>query len=359
MHERTASALAAGTLSDVHAHNFLGERHGRHERRTWIVIAITASVMVIEIAAGSLFGSMALLADGWHMSTHAAAMLITAFAYRYAARHADDPRFSFGTGKVGDLAAFASAIVLGLVALLIGWESALRLGHPIAIDFNEAIAVAVFGLVVNLVCAWLLRDDHDHLHGHSHGHGHGHSNEHAHAHDEHEHEDDHGHDHDHDHPHPHASRSARAEQKESTRDNNLRAAYLHVMTDALTSVFAILALLGGSLYGLVWLDPVIGVVGAVVIARWSFGLLRDTSGVLLDVTAPQRGLTRAIRSTLEHPGVTVTDLHVWQVGPGHHAAVVALRASEPEAPAAYKDSLAHIEGLSHVTIEVNALSRAA
>ncbi|QIB35055.1 CDF family Co(II)/Ni(II) efflux transporter DmeF [Ancylobacter pratisalsi] len=341
MHQKTSPALAIGTLSDVHGHNFLGEDHRRHERRTWIVIAITASVMVLEIAAGSMFGSMALLADGWHMSTHAAAMLITAFAYRYAARHADDARFSFGTGKVGDLAAFASAIVLAMVALLIGWESALRIAAPVSIDFNEAIVVAIFGLVVNLVCAWLLRDDHDHYHGHGHG---------GHDHKSHSHEDEHDHDHPHGMP-PQANKAA--------RDNNLRAAYLHVLTDALTSVFAILALLGGSLYGFLWLDPVIGVVGAVVIARWSFGLLRDTARVLLDFSAPRRGLTQAIRTTLERPDVTVTDLHVWQIGPGHHAAVVALRAATPKAPGTYKDQLAHIDGLSHVTVEVNALPRAA
>ncbi|MBS9478783.1 CDF family Co(II)/Ni(II) efflux transporter DmeF [Ancylobacter sp. VKM B-3255] len=359
--------MPAGPLSDRHTHQFLGQRHGRHERRTWIVIAITASVMVLEIVAGSVFGSMALLADGWHMSTHAAAMLITALAYRYAARHADDPRFSFGTGKVGDLAAFASAVVLAIVALLIGWESAVRLTAPVAIEFREAIAVASFGLLVNLVCAWLLRDDHDHLHGHSHGgsHGHGHApHQHdshareAHAHPHHDHaphdhaHDDHAHDHPHPHAHPHEAARAPA------RDNNLRAAYLHVMTDALTSVFAILALLGGSLYGFVWLDPVIGIVGALVVARWSFGLLRDTAGVLLDAT-PRRDLPQAIRATLEEQGAEVTDLHVWQVGPGHHAAVVALRARSPRAPAAYKHELEHIEGLSHVTVEVNPVEASA
>ncbi|MGA0561152.1 CDF family Co(II)/Ni(II) efflux transporter DmeF [Ancylobacter sp. VNQ12] len=381
MHARTPSALMpAGNLSDVHTHSFLGDSHKRHERRTWIVIAITASVMVLEIVAGSMFGSMALLADGWHMSTHAAAMLITALAYRYAARHAGDPRFSFGTGKVGDLAAFASAVVLAIVALLIGWESALRLTAPVQIDFNEAIAVAVFGLAVNLVCAWLLRDDHDHL-GHSHGHGHAHAahapddeddhHDHAHsahghaehdhaAHDAHDHPHPHDHDHahPHDHPHPHAPRSVNAQVKASTRDNNLRAAYLHVLTDALTSVFAILALVGGSLYGFLWLDPVIGIVGAVVVARWSFGLLRDTARVLLDFT-PRRGLPQAIRSTLEENGAKVTDLHVWQVGPGHHAAVVALRVVDPQAPDVYKHQLEHIHGLSHVTVEVNAIPRAA
>lgn len=382
MHAPTPAALRpAGPLSDRHGHNFLGTQHRRHERRTWIVIAITASVMVLEIVAGSLFGSMALLADGWHMSTHAAAMLITALAYRYATRHANDPRFSFGTGKVGDLAAFASAVVLAIVAILIGWESALRLTAPVSIDFNEAMAVAAFGLVVNLVCAWLLRDDHDHLHGHGHGH-HGHephahgAHEHeAHAHDHHHHHhaDAHGHAHHgahdhhdhhahdaadhahrhhggHDHGHPQSALLVASGAR--AQDNNLRAAYLHVLTDAMTSVFAILALLGGSLYGFLWLDPVIGIVGALVVARWSFGLLRDTACVLLDFT-PRRDLPQTIRATLEEQGAEVTDLHVWQVGPGHHAAVVALRSAAPRAPAAYKHELEHIAGLSHVTVEVN------
>lgn len=378
MHAPTPAALRpAGPLSDRHGHNFLGTQHRRHERRTWIVIAITASVMVLEIVAGSLFGSMALLADGWHMSTHAAAMLITALAYRYATRHANDPRFSFGTGKVGDLAAFASAVVLAIVAILIGWESALRLTAPVSIDFNEAMAVAAFGLVVNLVCAWLLRDDHDHLHGHGHGHhGHGHHGHEPHAHgaqeheahahdhhhphtDAHDHHDHHAHDAadhahrhhgGHDHSHPQGAQPVASGAR--PQDNNLRAAYLHVLTDAMTSVFAILALLGGSLYGFLWLDPVIGIVGALVVARWSFGLLRDTAGVLLDFT-PRRDLPQTIRATLEEQGAEVTDLHVWQVGPGHHAAVVALRSATPRAPAAYKHELEHIEGLSHVTVEVN------
>ncbi|MBB3769750.1 cation diffusion facilitator family transporter [Angulomicrobium tetraedrale] len=355
-----AGTPAAGPLSDTHAHSFLGAGHGRHERRTWIVIAITASVMVLEIVAGSLFGSMALLADGWHMSTHAAAMLITALAYRYAARHAQDPRFSFGTGKVGDLAAFASAIVLALVALLIGVESALRLAAPVQIDFNEAIAVAVFGLSVNLVCAWLLRDDHEHAHGQAHGHHHGqnggsaHTGHHDHDHGHHEHRHDEHEHHEHGHAHPHAARGVGAQVAASSRDNNLRAAYLHVMTDALTSVFAILALLGGSLYGFLWLDPVIGIVGALVVARWSLGLVRDTARVLLDFT-PRRGIPQAIRTALEASGARVTDLHVWQVGPGHFAAAIALRATEPQAPAAYKQGLEAIEGLSHITLEVNAL----
>ena len=287
----------------LHEHVFLGADHHRNERKVWLVIALTASMMVAEIIAGTLYGSMALVADGWHMSTHAGAMLIAALAYSYARRHARDPRFTFGTGKLGDLAGFASAIVLVLIALLIGWESFVRLANPVAISFEQAIAVAVAGLAVNLLSAWLLRDDHDH-HGH------------------------------------HA------------RDNNLRAAYLHVLADALTSVLAIAALLLGRSYGWLWADPVMGIVGALVIARWSWGLIRETGGVLIDAAPQGEGLAEDIRAELEHGGERVTDLHVWQVGPGHHAAIISLASPEPKTPADYKARLAHLAGLSHVTIEI-------
>ncbi|GGE53935.1 cation transporter [Agaricicola taiwanensis] len=302
-----------------HDHVFLGEGHTRNERRTWLVIALTAVMMVAEIAAGTIFGSMALVADGWHMSTHAAAMLITALAYRYARRNAHNPRFTFGTGKMGDLAGFASAIVLGLVALLIGWESFQRLAAPVPIDFTEAIAVAVLGLAVNLVSAWLLREDHHH-----HGHGH-----------------DHGHDHHH-----------HEEPRAGARDNNLRAAYLHVLTDALTSVLAIVALLAGSLYGWLWLDPAVGVVGALIIAHWSIGLVKDAGGVLLDYLPKGEDRPAKIREAIEGTGDEITDLHVWRLGPGHYGAIVALVTADPQPPAHYREKLAHIPGLSHVTVEV-------
>ena len=225
-----------------HRHVFLGRAHARNERRIWLVVALTAVMMVAEIAAGAIFGSMALMADGWHMSTHAAALAISAFAYRFARKHADDARFSFGTGKAGELAAFASAIILGLVAIGIAFESAVRIFSPIPIRFDEALIVAVIGLAVNLASAWLLMDrDADHDHDHSHAHGHHH------------------------------------------HDSNIRAAYLHVIADALTSVLAIVALLVGRLQGWLWLDPVIGIVGAVIIAQWSFGLLRSAGAVLLDM----------------------------------------------------------------------------
>ncbi|CAN5513825.1 CDF family Co(II)/Ni(II) efflux transporter DmeF [soil metagenome] len=306
------------TLTSRHEHVYLGEHHDRNARRTWLVIALTATMMVAEIWAGTEYGSMALVADGWHMSTHAAAMLISALAYLYARKQARNPRFTFGTGKLGDLAGFASAVVLALVALLIGWESFLRFSNPVQIGFTQAIMVAVIGLAVNLVSAWLLRDDHHH-HGH-----------------------DHGHQHQHQHHHHHAA-----------TDNNLRAAYLHVMADALTSVLAIGALLLGSFYGWLWLDPAIGVVGALVIARWSLGLMRDAGGVLLDYVPDDEDLPDEIRGLLEVDGDKVNDLHVWQVGPGHHAAIVSLSSAAPQPLATYRARLAGIHDLSHVTIEVD------
>lgn len=313
---------AAARLSSPHTHVFLGQDHARNERRTWLVIAITATMMVIEIAAGTIYGSMALVADGWHMSTHAAAMLIAALAYLFARRHATNPRFTFGTGKFGDLAAFASAVVLALIALLIGWESLLRFANPVTINFQQAIIVAVLGLAVNLLCAWLLRDDHSH-HGHHHH--------------------DHAHDHDHEHPHDHAHHAG---------DNNLRAAYLHVLADALTSVLAIVALVLGSLYGWNWMDPAMGIVGGLVIARWSWGLIRDAGGVLVDYVPTAEDLPDEIRAAIELGDDTITDLHVWQLGPGHHGAIISIASPTPQDPAAYRARLAHISDLSHVTIEV-------
>jgi len=295
-------------LSSRHDHFFLGENHQRNEKRTWMVIAITVTMMIIEITAGNLYGSMALTADGWHMSTHAAAMLIAALAYLYARRHAHNARFTFGTGKLGDLAGFASAIVLALIALLIGWESFWRFSAPVDIDFHEAILVAVIGLIVNLVCAWLLRDDHSHHHDHHH----------------------------HDHSH----------------DQNLRAAYMHVLADALTSVLAIAALLLGSLYGWLWLDPAIGIVGALVIANWSWGLIKDTGSTLLDYLPEDEDLPQEIAEIIVREGGEIADLHVWQLGPDHHGAIISIIAEQPQAPSYYRNKLAAIHDLSHVTVEV-------
>ncbi|KQR77907.1 CDF family Co(II)/Ni(II) efflux transporter DmeF [Rhizobium sp. Leaf341] len=334
--------MTESRLSNPHHHVFLGRDHERNERRTWIVIGLTAGMMVAEIVAGTAFGSMALVADGWHMSTHAAAMLITALAYVYARRNARNPRFTFGTGKFGDLAGFASAIVLALVAMFIAWESMLRLWSPVDIDFRQAIAVAVLGLLVNLLCAWLLGGHH---HGHGHGHDHRHGHDHGHEH-EHEHADGHEHG---GHPHDHAQQHHDARRH---TDNNLRGAYLHVLADALTSVLAIAALVLGSLYGWLWLDPSIGIIGALVIARWSFGLLRDSGSVLLDYVPAGERLPDDIRHAIEGGDVRITDLHVWQLGPGHHGAIVALKATRPMPSSFYRAKLAHLAELSHVTIEV-------
>jgi cation diffusion facilitator family transporter len=315
------------TSEHEHEHVFLGHNHERNERRTWLVIALTTVMMIVEITAGTLYGSMALVADGWHMSTHAAAMLIAALAYLFARKNARNPRFAFGTGKVGDLAAFGSAIILALVALLIGWESVVRLANPVAISFQQAIIVAVIGLIVNLASAWLLHDNHDHGHSHSHGHG--------------------GHDHHHDHSHSHY---------QSGKDQNLRAAYLHVLADALTSVLAIVALIAGSLYGWIWLDPLMGIVGALVIAKWSWGLMRDTGATMLDYRGHSDPLEMKIREVISAEGDRITDLHVWQLGPGHHAAIVALVTEDRREPAVYRDRLIEAAGLSHVTVEVNSLA---
>ncbi|MFK0163615.1 CDF family Co(II)/Ni(II) efflux transporter DmeF [Rhizobium sp. NPDC090279] len=311
-----------------HSHIFLGSDHQRNERRIWLVIALTAVMMVIEIGAGTIYGSMALLADGWHMSTHVSAMLISALAYLYARRHAHNARFTFGTGKLGDLAGFASAIVLAMIALIMGWESILRLLDPVAINFREAIAIAVVGLIVNLVSAWLLRDDHGH---HHHGHGHDHAHDRHHAHD-----DAHHHDH----------------GQKGGRDNNLRAVYVHVIADAMTSVLAIVALLLGSRFGWTFLDPMMGIVGGLVILQWAWSLLRASGAVLLDFIPKGEDLPEEIREAIETAEDRITDLHVWQVGPGHHAAIVAVATPVSRDPAFYKARLADIHELSHVTVEV-------
>ncbi|KAF0220328.1 MAG: putative cation efflux [Rhodospirillaceae bacterium] len=297
-------------ISADHSHVYLGASQQRNERRTWVVIALTSVTMVAEIVAGTVFGSMALVADGWHMSTHAAALLIAALAYLFARRHAHDPRYSFGTGRLGDLAAFASAVVLALVALQITWESSRRLLAPVEIHYSEAIFVAVLGLVVNLVSAWLLHDGH--------------------------------HDHDHDHHHGH--------------DNNLRAAYMHVIADALTSVLAIAALLLGRAWNWPWLDPLIGVVGALVIARWSWGLMTESGAVLVGrLDAAGAALPGDIRAALDNDRDRITDLHVWQVGPGHHAVIVVLTSTAPQAPDFYKRKLRHLGWISHLTLEIQPL----
>ena len=310
----------------THDHVFLGPKHDRNERRTWFVVALTAVMMVGEIVAGSLFGSMALLADGWHMATHAAALGIAAAAYLFARQHARNSRFAFGTGKFGDLAAFSSAIILSLIAVQIFYESVIRLVHPVAIAYGEAIAVAALGLGVNLVSAWLLRDSHDHDH-HGHGHSHGSSQG--------------------------SSQGSSHESSPGHRhhDNNLRAAYIHVLADAATSVLAIAALVIAMYSQWVWADPAVGIIGSLVIASWAFGLIRDSGAVLLDVSV-DKNLEAVIRDRLETRGDRVTDLHLWQVGPGHRAAVISVVSDHPLPSATYKRRLGGLRGLSHVTIEV-------
>jgi len=407
-----------------HDHIFLGDAHEQNERRTWAVIVLCGVMMVAEIVCGSLFGSLALVADGLHMSTHAGAMLIAALAYTYARKHARDPRFVFGTGKLCDLAGFTSAIVLAMIALLIGYEAISRLVSPVPIHFSEAIPVAVFGLLVNIVSAWLLSGDH---HGHVHGHGHGHY--HSHGHDDHEDAADtrpiltksgelilsifeggvppvfrlaakHGRPvldaqavtlttvraggaretfefvdrgeflqstveipephaftailnvgyerhavefEEHDHTQVHAS---------VTRDHNIRAAYIHVLADAAVSVLTILCLLLAWRFGWVWMDPVAGIVGAIVIANWSYGLMRDTGAILLDMNRDRR-LTDNVRRTVENAGDTVLDLHIRRLGPGHMGAVLSVATGQARhGPAFFHAALARVKGLSHLTVEV-------
>lgn len=300
-----------------HTHSFLDPDHARNERRTWWVVALTTVMMIAEIVAGTMFSSMALLADGWHMATHAAALAIAGFAYAYARRHAGNVRYTFGTGKVGDLAAYTSALILLSVALMIAWDSAARLANPVPIAFGEALVVAVFGLGVNLASAALLSHGrarergpdqaHDHRHGHDHHHGH---------------------------------------------DQNLRAAYLHVLTDALTSVLAIVALGCGALFGWIWLDPVMGFVGAGLILYWAVGLLRDTSRVLLDADPNPVLAERIVRAVEENPGDRIADLHIWRVGPGRFAAIVSIVTDGATTPENYKMKLADHAGLVHLTVEV-------
>jgi cation diffusion facilitator family transporter len=287
------------------AHDFVPD-FSHAERRTRIVIGITAAMMVVEIAVGLMSHSMALLADGWHMSTHVIAFLITAVAYYLARRHAANARFSFGTGKIGVLGGFASAVTLAIVALLMAGESVHRLFTPLTIHFNEAIAIACLGLLVNLGCAVLL-GDHDQNSGGGSAH---------------------------------------------YRDLNLRAAYFHVLADAFTSVLAILALTGGKFFGWAWLDPVVGIVGSGVVFSWAYSLLRDTSGILLDRTPPSSDLPDQIRRVVESDGDSlVTDLHVWQVGIGKFAAMISVVAHQPKSSDSYRELLREHDELVHVTIE--------
>ncbi len=304
----------------THSHRFESGGEAAAERRTRLVVGITFAVMAIEIAAGLSFNSMALLADGWHMATHVGALGIAAFAYAYSRRHADDPRFTFGTGKVGTLAGFASAVVLAVVAAVLLWESAGRLATPQTIRFDEALPVAVLGLLTNIASVVILggahhghAHDHEHDHGHGHGHGHGH----------------HRHDH------------------------NLRAAYLHVLADALTSVTAIVALLMGKFLGWWWVDPLMGIVGGAVILVWAWNLMRGSGRTLLDMNDDAHLRGEVVEAIEGHADDRVADLHLWQVGPGHWAAIVSVVTHDPRDPSHYRALLAPVHELSHVTVEVH------
>ncbi len=403
----------------AHSHVFLGAGHERNERKTWAVIWMCGIMMLAEIVGGNLFGSLALVADGLHMSTHAGALLISALAYTYARRHVNDTRFVFGTGKLGDLAGFTSAIVLAMIALLIGYEAVVRLLSPVQINFNEAIPIAIVGLLVNLVSAWLLSGDH---HGQSHGHSHGDSRDNASQlvdtlsgvvavevfedgvpprfhlrfeghilpskiRVETERPDGHcqtftfidrgayleslseipePHEFkatlhldnvayklaftEHNHSGPNSSPDD-AHHAKTHRDNNMRAAYVHVIADAAVSILAITGLVLGSHFGWVWMDPAAGIVGAVVIANWSYGLLRDTCSILLDMN-PDQHMKEKVRKILEVDGDQLADLHLWRLGPGHMGAIVSVVTKEPRDVAFYRARLGHFNWLSHVTIEV-------
>ncbi len=296
----------------THEHIFLGQGHERAESRARMVTLLTAVFMAVEIVTGLVFGSMALLADGVHMATHVGALGLAAAAYWLARRHAKDRRFSFGSGKFGDLAAFASAIVLGLLSIGVAIESVRRLAQPVSVHYGEALVIAAIGLLVNVASAALLHEGHHHDHDHA----------------------------DHDHDHDHA-------------DNNLRAAYVHVLADAATSVLAIAALASGLFFGAAWADPVVGVVGAAVIASWSVGLLRDSGLVLLDAE-DNPGMASDIRSLVEQeiPG-KVFDLHLWRLGPGHHGLIVSVAGGKADGDRLKTVLHSRYPSLSHITVELS------
>jgi cation diffusion facilitator family transporter len=399
----------------LHSHVFLGQEHQKSERKTWAVIWLCAAMMIAEIVGGWLFGSIALIADGLHMSTHAGALLLAALAYTYARKFANDPRFTFGTGKLGDLAGFTSAIILAMIALLIGYEAVSRVFDPVPIQFAEAIPVACLGLAVNLASAWLLSGDGHH--GHSHGHSHGTAE---------------GHDHDETHriettggdlflevfedrvpprfrlrsesgplpvasaasietvrsdgarqlfafadrgsclesvdeiPEPHAFSAnlkiggqtypVTFEEHEhahgaAARDNNMRAAVIHVLADAAVSVMVIVGLMLARAFGWLWMDPLAGIAGAFVIASWSFGLIRDTGAILLDMT-PDRRMADNLRHTIEDEGDQLADLHLWRLGPGHLGAIVSVITASQRKEDYYRAKMSRFKSLSHLTIEV-------
>jgi cation diffusion facilitator family transporter len=287
-----------------HSHSFSSASE-KGERHTRYVLLLTAVTMVVEIVAGTVFGSMALLADGWHMGTHVAAFMITIFAYQHARKHAENPVYSFGTGKVSVLGGFASAVTLLVVALVMLLESTQRIFVPHHIQFNEAIAVACLGLFINIVSALLLKDEHHHHHHHHH------------------------------------------------HDHNLKAAYFHVLADALTSLLAIMALVLGKYLGWNWLDPVMGIVGAIIITRWSYGLMKQSAPILLDASITEEDQA-AIKAAIEQDSDNrICDMHIWRVGANHYAAIISLVTHYPKSTEHYKELLRKFKKLSHITVEVN------
>ena len=406
-----------------HSHSFLGASHEKSERKTWAVIWLCTAMMIAEIIGGLAFGSIALVADGLHMSTHAGALLLAALAYSYARRHVDDPRFTFGTGKLGDLAGFTSAIILAMIALLIGYEAVSRILAPVPIHFAEAIPIAALGLAVNVASAWLLSGaDHHHDHGHGHAHSHDRGHDDHHAHDEARRiatplgtvilevfedgvpprfrlrsesakalasadvetlrgdgsrqrfamvnrggylesvEEI---------PEPHEftvrlttageTYSAVFEEHQHApdsmhRDHNMRAAVVHVLADAAVSVLVIAGLVLARTFGWLWMDPLAGIIGALVIASWSYGLIRDTGAILLDMT-PDRRMADRLKQTIEADGDSLADLHLWRLGPGHLGAIVSVCTREMRGQDYYRARLAKFPTLSHLTIEVQSVGR--
>ncbi len=298
----------------THSHSFGQDLRRSGETRTMIVIAITAAMMVVEIVTGLMFGSMALLADGLHMASHAAALTINVCAYVFARRHAHNPKFSFGTGKINALGGFTGAILLAGFALLMAWESFHRLIDPVEIIFNQAIMVAVIGLVVNGICVFILGNE-GHHHGHDHHHDHGHA--------------DHHHDH------------------------NLRSAYLHVLADALTSILAIIALIAAKYFGSIWMDPLMGILGSILVARWSWGLIHSTSKVLLDQQGPEESIKEIHRCIEQDGDSKVADIHLWSIGPGIYSLILSVVAHASRSPEEYKERLPDDLGLKHISIEVH------
>ena len=379
----------------IHQHNFTSVNE-QNVKRTWYVLVITVITMAVEVIAGTIYGSMALLADGWHMGTHAAAFCITLFTYSYAKKHANSDKFSFGVGKVGVLGGYTSAIALAIVAIIMLVESLHRLWSPIEIQFNQSILVAIIGLVVNIASMFILGHEH---HGHDHGdhkhhshkhddhklHSHEHDDHkhHSHEHDdhklhnhEHEHDDHEHHSHEHDdherhshehddhkhhshehddhklHSHEHDDHKHHSHEHHSGNDHNLKAAYFHVLADALTSVLAICALLVGKFLGWYWLDPIMGIVGAVVITKWALGLMKQTSPILLDENIDE-DYQLDIVNTIDDEQTKVTDIHIWRISADHYSASIAICTTTDASVESFKHSLNKFDKLSHLTIEVN------